>query len=186
MNNAGVIGPIGTLDRTDPGHWKRCIEVNLLGAYQMTRACLSFLRSRKGRVITVSSGAALKPLPSWSAYCAAKAGATHMVRVLAEEEPELTALAFRPGVVDTAMQEEIRRKGPGAMPPKLMEYFQGLKENGKLEAPGVPAKALAWMALAAPHGWSGGFLDYDDPKVKEASEADFKDIDTNFGLRGRS
>jgi NAD(P)-dependent dehydrogenase (short-subunit alcohol dehydrogenase family) len=167
--NAGVLEPIARLAEASPRAWRRNLEVNLLAPFVWTRAALPLLRASRGRVVTVSSGAALKAVEGWSAYCAAKAGATHLMRVLAAEEPRVTALALRPGVVDTAMQGRIRTRGGRGMTAERLAYFQGLKAQGRLRPPDEPGRVLAWLALAAPREWSGAFLDIDEPRVADGA-----------------
>ncbi len=167
VNNAGILEPIGPISEINPHAWSYNIEVNLNGPFFMIQAALPELRKRNGRVINVSSGAAKKVIRGWSAYCAAKAALTHLNRVLAAEEPDITAIALRPGVVDTAMQEAIRKNGSAGMDAEKHDYFMKLKADGKLEPPEIPARAIAWLALHAPREWSGEFLEYDDSRIAE-------------------
>lgn len=169
VNNAGVIEPLSMAAKADPAAWRYNIAVNLLGPFYLARFALSALRARHGRIVNVSSGAAHHPISAASAYCAAKAGLTHLSRVLAAEEPDVTVMAMRPGVVDTDMQARLRQEGPSAMPPTEAEYYARLKQDGKLEPAWVPARVVAWMALAAPASFSGEFFNYDDPRLVEPS-----------------
>ena len=100
-----------------------------------------------------------------SAYCAGKAALNHFTQVLAAEETTLTALAVRPGVVDTEMQAVLRREGSKAMTASQVAYYHQLKDRGALEPPEIPARSIAWLALYAPPEFSGRFLDYDDPRI---------------------
>jgi NAD(P)-dependent dehydrogenase (short-subunit alcohol dehydrogenase family) len=165
VNNAGIFEPLAPVAHADPAAWLYNIQVNLLGPFHMVKAALEPLRKGTGRVVNVSSGAARHPIHGGSAYCAAKAGLTHFTAVLAAEEPAVTAVAVRPGVVDTDMQVLLRREGPKAMPPEEAAYYERLKTEGLLENPDVPARSIAWLALKAPASWSGRFLDYDDPNI---------------------
>lgn len=165
VNNAGIFEPLAPIVQADPAAWLYNIEVNLLGPFHMTKAALGYLRKQHGRVVNVSSGAARHPILGGSAYCASKAGLTHFTAVLAAEEPTVTSLAVRPGVVDTDMQGLLRTEGPKAMPPDQASYYQKLKAEGLLENPDVPARSIAWLALNAPVLWSGRFMNYDDPEV---------------------
>jgi NAD(P)-dependent dehydrogenase (short-subunit alcohol dehydrogenase family) len=117
----------------------------------------------------VSSGAANLALETASAYCTAKAALNHFTRILAAEEPELTALAVRPGVVDTDMQAFLRSEGPRTMPHDQAAYYRQLKDRGELEPPEIPARSIAWLALYAPPEFSGMFLVYDDPRIRGAA-----------------
>jgi len=105
-------------------------------------------------------------IQGWGAYCTAKAAVNHFTRVLAEEEPDVTAIAFRPGVVDTAMQAQIRREGASGMPKEAYARFVDYHEQGDLLPPEVPGCALAVLAFYAPHEWSGSFLPWNDEQVQ--------------------
>jgi NAD(P)-dependent dehydrogenase (short-subunit alcohol dehydrogenase family) len=171
VNNAGIFQPIASVASADTEAWHYNIQVNLLGPFLMTKAAIPHLLKQKGRIINVSSGAANIPVPAGSAYCASKAALVQFTRVLAAEEPSLTVLAVRPGVVDTEMQTLIRREGAKAMSPEQMAYYQSLKTEGELEPPAVPARSLAWLSLHAPHNWTGQILNYDDPQIIRPSIA---------------
>lgn len=165
VNNAGIVAPLGVLATADPTAWHYNLEVNVMGPFYLVRAALGALRKRGGRVINVSSGASEIAIEGNSAYCVAKAALNHFTRVLAAEEPQVTALAIRPGVVDTHMQTILRQEAPQVMPAKWGDYYQDLKRQGKLESPEIPGRSIAWLALAAPHALSGQYVSYDDPNI---------------------
>jgi NAD(P)-dependent dehydrogenase (short-subunit alcohol dehydrogenase family) len=173
VNNAGMVQPIAPICDSDPADWRYNLEVNLIGPFNLTRAAISHLRMREGRVVNVSSGAANLALENISAYCTAKAALNHFTQVLAAEESALTAVTVRPGVVDTAMQTYIRREGPKAMPAEQVAYYQQLKDQRQLEPPEIPARSIAWLALHAPRQFSGQFFDYDDPRISSKALAVF-------------
>ena len=131
----------------------------------LTQVALPHLRQQKGRVINVSSGAAIHVIQGWGAYCAAKAALNHFTRVLAEEEPSITTIAFRPGGVDTAMQDTIREEGAQGMPQEVHARFLRHQKEGDLLPPVVPACSLTILALYAPREWSGAFLSWNDERV---------------------
>ncbi len=173
VNCAGIVDPMATVIDADPDIWRRNIEVNLMGPFYLTHWALPHLRESKGRIVNVSSGAAHHTILAASAYCAAKAGLNHFTSVLAEEEPSVTAIAMRPGVVDTPMQAQLRAEGPGVMPPEQADFYITLKETGQLEPPQVPGRVIAWLVLDAPRQWSGRFLNYDDTEVTTATDRFF-------------
>jgi len=168
INNAGILGPVARLADAQANAWQHNLAVNLMGPFYLAQAAIPHLRTSRGRIVNVSSGAAVKAIEGWSAYCVAKAGLTHLTRLLAAEEPTITTVALRPGVVDTVMQTQIRTEGPDVMTPARTTHFQQLKEKGQLLDPAVPAGKLAWLALEAPPDLSGVFLDYDDPRIRDA------------------
>ncbi len=165
VNNAGVLQPVAPLGDADPAEWRQNIAVNLLGPYYLIHHALPHLRASRGRVINVSTGAAVNPAPGWSAYSVAKAAVNMLTRVLAAEASDVVSLALRPGVVDTAMQETIRDEGAAGMPAERHRRFVRLHEQGELLPPELPGRALATVALYAPPAWSGDFLSWDDPQV---------------------
>lgn len=114
VNNAGVIEPIASLLEGDPAEWARNIEINLVGAYYAVRAVLPpMVAAGGGTIINVSSGAAIRPLEGWSAYCSGKAGLHMLTRAIALETQEkgIRVFGFQPGTTDTDMQVLIRASG---------------------------------------------------------------------------
>lgn len=170
VNNAGVLEPIGRIRDADPGSWHRNWEVNLLAPLILTREALPALRRARGRVVNVSSGAAVHPIAGWAAYCQAKAALNMLTAVLAVEEPEITALAIRPGVVDTGMQGVIRETGDQGMDPEEHRRFLEFHSTGELLRPSDPGRVLAALALEAPPAWTGRFLSWDAPEIRELME----------------
>jgi len=111
--NAGVIHPVGDTWEVEPADWAQNLTINLTGSFYTARAFLpAMVARRSGVLIFVSSGAASHPVPGWSAYCAAKAGAEHFVRNVAAEVDQrglpIRVHALYPGIVATAMQEKPR------------------------------------------------------------------------------
>jgi NAD(P)-dependent dehydrogenase (short-subunit alcohol dehydrogenase family) len=166
VNNAGVVTPIAPIATADPQSWRENLAVNVLGPFMLTQAALPDLRKNKGRVVNVSTGAAVVPVHSWSAYSVAKAALNQLTRALAAEEPDVIAIAVRPGVVDTDMQATIRRHGATGMPAETYARFVRHHEQGELLPPEVPGCALAVLAFHAPQAWSGAFLSWDNEKVQ--------------------
>ena len=114
INNAGVIEPIATVAESDPAVWARNIEINLVGAYNPIRALLPrMIKAGGGTIVNVSSGAAIRPLEGWSAYCTAKAGLAMLTRAIMLENAAhgIRVFGFQPGTTDTDMQVTIRASG---------------------------------------------------------------------------
>jgi 3-oxoacyl-[acyl-carrier protein] reductase len=114
INNAGVIEPIATIADSDPAEWARNIEINLTGAYNPIRALLPrMIKAGGGTIVNVSSGAAIRPLDGWSAYCSGKAGLAMLTRAIMLENTAngIRVFGFQPGTTDTDMQVTIRASG---------------------------------------------------------------------------
>jgi acetoacetyl-CoA reductase len=121
--NAGVTTTIAPAHRMTEEQWARDIDVNLTGAFRTVQACIGGMRERRsGRIVVVSSIAALGGLPGQVAYAASKAGQLGMVRTLASENAAhgITANAILPGLVATeqvlAMPAEVRERALRAVP----------------------------------------------------------------------
>lgn len=179
INNAAMLQPLARIAKSDPLLWQRALQVNLWAPFALTQAALPHLRrsERGGRVINVSSGAAVRATPGWSAYCSTKAGLNMFTAVLAAEEPTITAIALRPGVVDTNMQQSLRDQGFDAMTPELYEHFVDIYQRNELLPPEVPGRVLAVLALYAPHEWSGRFMQWQDAAIQALVDQKF---DTNL------
>lgn len=111
VHAAAMIGPLAPLPASDPDTWRRTVEVNLLGTYNVLRAALAGPLARDGGVaIHLTSGAASNAKPYWSAYSASKAGAEHLVRAVASDlaGSARAVCALDPGITETPMQREIR------------------------------------------------------------------------------
>jgi NAD(P)-dependent dehydrogenase (short-subunit alcohol dehydrogenase family) len=85
VNNAGAIKANSVEDMTEDD-FRRLIEVNFFGVYNMTRAALPVLhRQRDGHVISISSIGGRRGTPGLGAYQAAKWATTGFSEVLARE-----------------------------------------------------------------------------------------------------
>lgn len=167
VNNAGTLDPIQRVDHADPHAWYVNWQVNVLGPVMLSRAALPPLRRSAGRIVNVSSGAAVRPIVGWGAYSAAKAAMVQLTSVLAEEEPVVTSVALRPGSVDTEMQSLIRASGAGEMDEEEYLDYVRRHEQGLLLPPEWPGRAMATLALRAAHEWSGEFMRWDDERLAD-------------------
>jgi NAD(P)-dependent dehydrogenase (short-subunit alcohol dehydrogenase family) len=122
------------------------------------QAALPSLRQSKGKVIFTSSGASVSAYSTWGAYGAAKAVFNHLALTLSVEEPDVTSISVRPGVVDTEMQREIREKHHESMDEHDAKKFASLKSEGKLLRPEQPGHVIAKLAVEASKELSGRFL----------------------------
>jgi NAD(P)-dependent dehydrogenase (short-subunit alcohol dehydrogenase family) len=169
INNAGTIAPIAPLSEASLADWTKAMQVNLTAPAMIMRAALPALRQSGGRIVNISTGAALKPMPGWSAYCASKAGLLQLSRVVAVENPEVGCFSLRPGVIDTGMQAAIRDSS--GMRTSDQQRFFDLHQQGALEPPQVPARAAVWLVLQGPLERSGQLIEYTDAEVVSGVEA---------------
>ncbi|MDE0317231.1 MAG: SDR family NAD(P)-dependent oxidoreductase [Candidatus Poribacteria bacterium] len=109
INNAGS-GKFGTVVDFDPSDWDNVINSNLKGVYLCAKYALPHLLAQGGgQIINVLSIAAKVAFPASSAYCAAKAGALALTKVLAAEvrDQNIRVTAVLPGSVETPFWDDI-------------------------------------------------------------------------------
>ncbi|KAJ1666729.1 hypothetical protein IW140_002319 [Coemansia sp. RSA 1813] len=165
VNNAGVLKPLAKIADLNIDQWRQHFEVNVTSVVALTQKLMPALRKNKGCVVNISSGAASHAYHGWSAYCASKAALNMVTESLATEEPDVVALAIRPGVVDTGMQTIIRDSGEEAMHPAEHTKFKELHTTGGLLPPEKPAHTIVKLALRAPKEISGKFYSWDSPEI---------------------
>ena len=125
----------------------RIYRLNVVGPFQMARACAAALKVSKGAVVNVSSVAALLGTGSSVAYAASKAALNSvtlsLARVLA---PEVRVNAVSPGYVDTPWQA----KGLGAERAKqAAAHYSTLVPLKDYARPEDVAETIAWLIEGA-------------------------------------
>lgn len=128
VNNAGATKfvPHPKLDELSDEDFLRIYRVNVVAAFQMTRACAPALKAACGAVVNVSSLASFLGTGSSIAYAASKGALNTLTQSLARVlGPEVRVNAVLPGVVDTPWMTA----GYGA------ERFRELAERYAANAP---------------------------------------------------
>jgi len=162
VNNAGVIEPVSHMAISDPDAWGQVIDVNLKGVYHGMRAALpAMLEAGGGSILTISSGAAHGPVEGWSHYCASKAGAAMLTRMVDKEyrDKGIRAMGLSPGTVATQMQKEI--KASGINPVSQLDWSDHIP-------PEWPAKALLWMCSPAADSFVGEEISLRDEEIRRS------------------
>jgi NAD(P)-dependent dehydrogenase (short-subunit alcohol dehydrogenase family) len=141
VSNAAVTNTIAPAHRMSAEQWQRDLDVNLTGAFRVVQACLAGMRERRyGRIVVISSGAAVAGLPGQVAYAASKAGLLGMMKTIAAENVArgITANAVLPGMVAT---ESVL-----GMPPAVLERVTASLPAGRMGTPGEVAALVAFLA----------------------------------------
>ena len=136
--------------------WKRACA----NALHKTKEAIPHVRASKGRMVFISSGAATAAYTSWGAYGSSKAALNSLVRHVAVEEPDITAIAISPGRVDTDMQKELREKGT-EMSKNDYDTFKTAFDEGKLIKPEQTGRVIANLSLGAKPELSGKYFKWD-------------------------
>ena len=108
VNNAGTTKRIPHQDiaAADPAVWRRILDVNVLGTWQVTAAALPHLQQagaeRPANIVNISSVAGVRPAGSSIPYAVSKAAINHLTRLLAAAVgPAVRVNAVAPGLVET-------------------------------------------------------------------------------------
>ena len=116
VNNAGVVVSKPLFEHSE-ADWDHVIDTNLKGAWLMAREFAQHLvgLKRPGRIINISSVLGFRTIGRVPAYCAAKAGLTHLTHVLAMELARFGILvnALAPGYVETDFNRAFFQTEPG-------------------------------------------------------------------------
>jgi 3-oxoacyl-[acyl-carrier protein] reductase len=110
INNAGVAGPTLAMESYDPADWRRIVEVNLIGVYEVSRQVVPRMRQVGwGRIVNMASLAGKEGTPNASAYSAAKAGVIAFTKSLAKELAltDIRVNCVAPAAVETAILDQM-------------------------------------------------------------------------------
>ncbi|KAI9760155.1 MAG: hypothetical protein M4579_001875 [Chaenotheca gracillima] len=154
--NHGVLEPVTRVANSTGLEWEKGFKI---------KEALPHLRKAKGRIVLTSSGAAVGNYATWGAYGASKAALNHLGATVASEEPDVTTISIRPGVVDTQMQQELRDEHLTKMNPEDGAKFATLKKDGQLLKPEQPGNVMARLVMDATNDLSGKFLSWDDESL---------------------
>ena len=109
INNAGIVADNIILRMTDV-QWDDVININLNGLFYLTKGCLkNMMKSRFGRVISISSVIGATGNVGQANYAAAKAGIAGFTKSLAKElgSRNITANVIAPGFIESEMTSKL-------------------------------------------------------------------------------
>lgn len=139
VNNAGDVGDMDFDDLT-PEHWDRIIAINLTGPFNVLWSVRpGMIKQKFGRIVNVSSIAALAVRPNQLAYAAAKAGIISLTKSccgpLAQHNIRINSVA--PGAIATDMLSEVS--------PEMVEQLRSTTPLGRLGEPYEMADVIAFL-----------------------------------------
>jgi 3-oxoacyl-[acyl-carrier protein] reductase len=145
VNNAGLLRE-HTLGKTSLEDWTLVLNVNLVGAFLMSRELVPFLRGGgQGRIVNLSSTGALGAV-GLAAYSAAKAGLQGLTKTLSIElaRYQVTVNAVAPGFVASAMTAGVAQR-VGVSFDEMQERVQREVPLGRVGTPEDIAHAVAFF-----------------------------------------
>ena len=156
-NVAGVMRPSATPEMSDEA-WDITMRVNLEAPFFLIRAAIPHLLEAEGATVNVTSCAAYQGQAYFAAYCATKAGLTHMTKALAMEymKTPLRINAVAPGGMMTQLAQGM---GPVMdKDPELLTRLGSLR--GMCEVEDV-AECVAFLATPAARSYHGACINID-------------------------
>ena len=156
INNAAVPGPVGPTGRLDAREIELALATNIAAPLLLADV---FLRAFpddtvERRIINISSGAAQRALAGSAVYGMSKAAIEMLTLSLAADHasPRFRAIALRPGIFETGMQQFMRSRDPAEF--ASVELFRGFKEQGLLKDPADVAERIVARLVLEPvdHG----------------------------------
>ena len=86
INNVGIAGPTGTIERLSSDDWEKTLKINVISHFYFTKLAIPMLKKNKGGSITnISSGAGIIGFPLRSPYAASKWAVVGVTKTLAME-----------------------------------------------------------------------------------------------------
>ncbi|MBF1802180.1 SDR family oxidoreductase [Alloalcanivorax profundimaris] len=132
MNIAGI-SIWGTIENLESRHWRKLVEINLMGPVHVLRAFLPAMieRGRGGHVVNVSSAAGLFGLPWHAAYSATKFGLRGISEVLRFDlrHHDIGVSLVCPGGVDTGLVRTIDIVGVDREDPEVQAMTQRFQRH---------------------------------------------------------
>jgi 3-oxoacyl-[acyl-carrier protein] reductase len=145
VNNAGMTADNLSMRMSDE-EWCRVIDVNLTGAFRLTRAALGpMMRQRFGRVINVSSVVGLRANPGQANYAASKGGLIAFTRTVAAEVARrgVTVNAVAPGLIETELTRDFTQNGGDSTPSSALLDAIPARRTGSPEDVAAAIRFLA-------------------------------------------
>lgn len=143
VNNASVLGPSPLVPLADQplDVLERVYAVNVLAPLALVQLLLPRLELSAGRIVNISSDAAVEPYAGWGGYGSAKAALDQLSAVLAVEHPDLRIYALDPGDMATDMHQQAYvgedvsdRPDPETVVPALLRLVAGDLPSGRYRA----------------------------------------------------
>ncbi len=152
VNNAGTLQPMGPLARQDLAAVARAGTLNVTVPLVLASAVVQATpRAHAHRILHISSGAGRHPYAGWAVYCATKAALDQHARTVdLDASTTVRICALAPGVINTAMQSEIRRTSREDFPQR--ERFEEMHRDGELLDPAEVAVRVVDVLLSDAFG----------------------------------
>jgi NAD(P)-dependent dehydrogenase (short-subunit alcohol dehydrogenase family) len=155
--NAGILGSIERMAQQNMDELKSIMDVNLWSNKVICDTLLGTYPQMQ-QLVAISSGAAVNGSMGWGGYSISKAALNMMIKLYASESTQTHFCSLAPGLIDTAMQDQLCDEVDPAKFPSVSR----LKSARGTEAMPTPDQAAPMIAKAIDNVKSydsGSFLD---------------------------
>lgn len=139
LHNAGILGSRNSIESYKPALWLEVMQVNLNGAFLLTRALMPLLRkSPQASLLFTSSGVGREGRGHWGAYSVSKFATEGLMQVLADEMENTSTVrvnSINPGATRTRMRAQAYpAENPQQLPAadSLMPAYLYLMSNASI------------------------------------------------------
>jgi NAD(P)-dependent dehydrogenase (short-subunit alcohol dehydrogenase family) len=148
VNNASILGPSPQPPLADyPLEvLAQVYATNTIAPLALTQVVLPHLKRRRGKVINITSDAAVEPYEGWGGYGSSKAALDQITNILAAEQHDLRVYAFDPGDMATDLHQQAfpgedisDRPAPETVVPALLRLVAGDLPSGRYRAADLAA-----------------------------------------------
>ncbi len=162
VNNAGIqpMGWYHPVDEMPEEVWDRIIDVNLKGAFLMSRAAIPRIRAQGGgAIVNIASVQGLQSMPGVPAYAASKGGLLSLTRNMALDYARqgIRVTAICPGTIDSEMVRTSARAEGGDLQENLRRYGD-FHPVGRIGRPEDIAEAVLFLASEKASFITGEYL----------------------------
>ena len=142
--NIAGIGKFARSEEQPVEEFRQILEVNLIGTFAVSRACLPHLLETGGCIVNISSSAGIFGQPYNAAYCASKGGVSLMTKAMAVEYARrgVRVNAVAPAGIDTPITKDFAFV-EGSDP---REYMKMMPPTGEMGTPEMVASTIAYLA----------------------------------------
>jgi 3-oxoacyl-[acyl-carrier protein] reductase len=138
--NAGIGVPPGPIAQFDPANFRKLVEVNIVGAFNVLREAGQRVADG-GSIVAITTSMVRHAVPGFGPYAGSKAAVECMVRSMAKEiaARRVRVNAVAPGPVDT----DLFRAGKTD---EMKQRSAALSPFNRIGTPGEVAEAVAFLA----------------------------------------
>jgi NAD(P)-dependent dehydrogenase (short-subunit alcohol dehydrogenase family) len=142
VNNASALGPspLPPVAELPLDRYEQVLRVNTVAPLGLTQRVLGRMPAG-GRIVNVTSDAAVEAYEGWAGYGSSKAALEQITRVLAAERPDLRVYVVDPGDMRTRMHQDAfpgedisDRPPPEESVPGLLELIEADLPSGRYDA----------------------------------------------------